>query len=166
MGRALFAVEQWRKEKPDLDLLPMEVIGLLSEASSMVTRNGLAPFFKRCCLQPGEFDVLATLRRAGKPHALTPTELYEATMVTSGAMTNRIDRLEQAGLVARKANPQDRRGVVVELTQKGFELIDKAIVDHVENERRLLSGLTETEQRQLAGLLCKLVRSEALQDGE
>ena len=85
MGRAAWAIEQWRKERPDLELTPMAVIGRISEAAQIIGRDRLAPVFAQYGLQRGEFDVLATLRRSGAPHALTPTALYEATMVTSGA---------------------------------------------------------------------------------
>src|SRR3569832_1575086 len=118
MDRAARAIEQWRRERPDLDVSPMGAIGRLNEASALIARDRLAPVFARFGLQSGEFDVLATLRRSGAPYALTPTELYEATMVTSGAMTARLDRLEKAGLIQRAPHPNDRRGVVVQLTGK------------------------------------------------
>lgn len=135
----------------------MAVLGRLSEAASLIGRDRLNPLFARFGLQSGEFDVLATLRRSGAPYALTPTALYEATMVTSGAMTNRLDRLEKSGLIARGPHPEDRRGVVVKLTEKGRALIDEAVAAHVENEREILSVLTETEQETLAALLQKLI---------
>ncbi|TIM67601.1 MAG: MarR family transcriptional regulator, partial [Mesorhizobium sp.] len=119
----------------------------------------LAPLFARFGLQSGEFDVLATLRRSGSPYALTPTALYEATMVTSGAMTNRLDRLEKSGLIMRGPHPNDRRGVVVQLTEKGLALVDEAVAAHVANEHEILSGLTRTEQDTLARLLEKLIGS-------
>jgi DNA-binding MarR family transcriptional regulator len=103
--------------------------------------------------------VLATLRRSGAPYALTPTALYEATMVTSGAMTARLDRLEKAGLIARAPHPEDRRGVLVQLTDKGRELIDEAVTAHVENEHRILAGLTIAEQETLIKLLEKLINT-------
>ena len=102
-------------------------------------------------------DVLATLRRSGPPYALTPTALYEATMVTSGAITARLDRLEKAELISRGPHPADRRGVVVQLTGKGRALIDEAVTAHVENEHQILSGLSREEQDTLARLLAKLV---------
>jgi DNA-binding MarR family transcriptional regulator len=135
----------------------MALIGRLSEASQAISRDRLAPLFASFGLQRGEFDVLATLRRSGAPYALTPTALYEATMVTSGAMTARLDRLEKAGLIARAPHPADRRGVLVRLTGKGRELIDEAVTAHVENERRILSGLTAKEQETLIELLEKLI---------
>ncbi|TPK77446.1 MarR family transcriptional regulator [Mesorhizobium sp. B2-4-15] len=157
MDRAAKAIEQWRRERPDLDVSPMGVIGRLNEASSLIARDRLAPVFARFGLQSGEFDVLATLRRSGQPYALTPTELYEATMVTSGAMTARLDRLEKAGLILRAPHPSDRRGVVVQLTEKGLALIDEAVTAHVANEHEILSGLTKAEHETLSSLLEKLI---------
>lgn len=137
----------------------MAVIGRLNEVSSLIARDRLAPLFARFGLQAGEFDVLATLRRSGSPYALTPTALYEATMVTSGAMTNRLDRLEKAGLILRAPHPNDRRGIVVRLTEKGLALIDEAVAAHVANEHEILSGLTQTERETLSHLLEKLIGS-------
>ncbi|MBZ9695384.1 MarR family transcriptional regulator [Mesorhizobium sp. ESP6-5] len=159
MDRAGKAIEQWRRERPDLDVSPMAVIGRLNEVSSLIARDRLAPLFARFGLQAGEFDVLATLRRSGSPYALTPTALYEATMVTSGAMTNRLDRLEKAGLILRAPHPNDRRGIVVRLTEKGLALIDEAVAAHVANEHQILSGLTQTERETLSHLLEKLIGS-------
>jgi DNA-binding MarR family transcriptional regulator len=161
MDRAARAVEQWQRERPDLDVSPMAVLGRLRQAATMISRTRLDPLFEKFGLQSGEFDVLATLRRSGAPFALTPTALYEATMVTSGAMTNRLDRLEKAGLIARAPHPEDRRGVIVQLTAKGRALIDEAVTAHVENEHNVLSGLTREEQDRLAELLAKLIRSVA-----
>ena len=137
----------------------MGVLGRLNEASSLIARDRLAPLFARFGLQAGEFDVLATLRRSGSPYALTPTALYEATMVTSGAMTNRLDRLETSGLIQRGPHPNDRRGIVVRLTEKGLALIDEAVTAHVANEHEILAGLTRTEQETLSRLLEKLIGS-------
>lgn len=159
MDRAAMAVEQWNRERPDLDVSPMAVLGRLNEAASLIARDRLAPLFAQFGLQSGEFDVLATLRRSGAPYALTPTALYEATMVTSGAMTNRLDRLEKTGLIARAPHPSDRRGVVVQLTEKGLALIDKAVTAHVANEHQILAGLTHAEQETLSHLLERLIKS-------
>lgn len=161
MQRAERAVRQWRKERPDLDVSPMAVLGRLSEAATIISRDRLAPVFAKFGLQHGEFDVLATLRRSGPPLSLTPTELYEATMITSGGMTSRLDRLERSGLIARKAHPTDRRGTIVQLTDKGRRLIDDALTAHVENEHQILAGLTPAEREQLAELLGKLLDSLA-----
>ena len=151
------AVEQWRRERPELDLLSMEILGRMAELAQTVGRNHLEPLFAEYGLQRGEFDVLAALRRSGKPYALTPTALYEAIMVSSGGMTNRLDRLERAGLIERRPNPQDRRGIIVALSDKGLELIDRAVPAHLENEHRVLSGLSAEEQQQLNALLAKLL---------
>lgn len=157
MDRASQASEQWRKERPDLDVLPMALLGRLKEATQLVLRNHLEPLFLAMGLQPGEFDVLATLRRSGAPYALTPTALYDASMVTSGAMTGRIDRLAREGLVERTENPDDRRGTLVKLTQSGFTMIDGMMTEHVANERRVLAGMNRAEQKQLSELLAKLI---------
>ncbi|MGX5826447.1 MarR family winged helix-turn-helix transcriptional regulator [Mesorhizobium sp. 43Arga] len=159
MDRAAKAIEQWKRERPDLDVSPMGVLGRLNEASSLIARDRLAPLFARFGLQAGEFDVLATLRRSGSPYALTPTALYEATMVTSGAMTNRLDRLEKAGLILRGPHPNDRRGIVVQLSEKGLALIEEALTAHVANEHEILAGLNDAERETLARLLGKLIAS-------
>lgn len=159
MSRATRAAEEWARERPDLDPLPMAVLGVLAEAAHVVARDHLRPFFAVHGLQPGEFDVLATLRRAGPPHALSPTALYDATMVTSGAMTGRIDRLERAGWVARQPDPDDRRGTLVALTAQGHALIDGLMAPHVQNGQRVLAGLSRAEQEALLGLLAKLLAS-------
>lgn len=159
MDRARRAVEQWQRERPDLDVSVMVPIGRLSEAAQLIGRDHLAPFFRAHGLQRGEFDVLATLRRAGAPHALSPTALYDATMVTSGAMTARIDRLERAGLVARQPDPDDRRGILVSLTPEGRSLVDNVVTEHVANEARILAGLTSDECETLSRLLGKLIET-------
>ncbi|MHA6823169.1 MarR family winged helix-turn-helix transcriptional regulator [Ralstonia pseudosolanacearum] len=157
MDRAALAVEQWNRERPDLDVNSMLLLGRLGEAAIVIARERLNPLFAEYGLQPGEFDVLATLRRSGAPYALTPTALYDAAMMSSGGMTNRIDRLQQAGWVERRPNPEDGRGTLVALTKAGFALIDQAVGAHVENQRAVLSVLTDAEQRQLAKLLSKLI---------
>ena len=157
MDRAEIAVSQWRREKPELDLLPMKVVGRLSEAAMLMGRNRLEPLFAQYGLQRGEFDVLATLRRSGEPYALTPTQLYDATMVSSGGMTNRLDRLEKAGLIARKPNPDDRRGTLVSLTDRGLRLVDEIVPVHLENERDALKSLTVEEQVSLSDLLGRVI---------
>ncbi|KVD70839.1 MarR family transcriptional regulator [Burkholderia sp. ABCPW 14] len=161
MDRAAHAVEQWRRERPDLDASSMIVLGRLQEAALVISRDRLNPLFARYGLQPGEFDVLATLRRCGAPYALTPTALYDAAMISSGSMTNRIDRIERAGWVERRPNPADGRGTLVGLTPAGFALIDGVVVAHVDNQRRVLSSLSDAEQRQLAKLLDKLLQGQA-----
>ena len=157
MDRASRAFEQWQRERPDLDGLAMALFGRLAEAAQRVARDHLNPLFQAQGLAPGEFDVLATLRRSGPPYALSPTALYDATMVTSGAMTGRIDRLEKAGWVVRAPDPEDRRGVLVSLTGAGRTLTDEVVTRHVANEVRLLAGLSRREQETLADLLGKLL---------
>jgi len=157
MDRADVAIDQWARERPDLPSLPMALLGRLSEASERVLRDHLNPLFAEAGLQPGEFDVLATLRRSGDPYMLSPTRLYEAAMISSGGMTNRIDRLERAGLVERRPDPNDRRGKLIALTAAGKRVVDETITKHVENEVRLLSVLTTAEQEKLNALLKKLI---------
>lgn len=151
------ASAQWRKERPDLDVESMALLGRVKEATQLVLRDHLEPMFVANGLHPGEFDVLATLRRAGAPYALTPTALYEASMVTSGAMTGRIDRLAREGLIERAQNPEDRRGTLVKLSEAGFALVDRMMTEHVANEVRILAGLTRAEQERLSALLAKLI---------
>jgi DNA-binding MarR family transcriptional regulator len=135
----------------------MAVFGRLSEAAERVMREHMNPLFAEAGLQSGEFDVLATLRRSGEPYMLSPTRLYEATMISSGGMTDRLDRLERAGLVERRPGPKDRRGKLIALTDAGRRLIDETIGRHVANEERLLLALTQTEQEMLDALLRKLI---------
>lgn len=163
--RATIAAIQWRRERPDLDPFPMEVLGRLLECALLINRDRLNPLFARFNLQTGEFDVLATLRRSGKPYALTPTALYEVLMISSGGMTSRIDRLEKAGLIKRRKHPTDRRGTLVALTPNGKTLIDELLAQHVENERNVLSALDAGEQEQLSDLLAKLLSSLAASTG-
>ncbi|TXN47040.1 MarR family transcriptional regulator [Methylobacterium sp. WL7] len=155
--RAAQAVAQWRRERPDIEAFPMEVLGRLTELAQLVVRDRLNPVFAEFGLQQGEFDVVATLRRSGAPYALTPTALCDAAMISSGGMTARIDRLEKAGLIARRKHPTDRRGTLVALTDEGKKLIDALLPVHVETERRVLAVLTDGQQRTLNALLAKLL---------
>ena len=157
--RAGVAVAQWRKQRPDLDHSPIAVLGRLAEAAQLVQRDHLEPLFTRFGINGGEYDVLASLRRAGGDCALTPTALCAATMLSSGGMTDRLDRLEQAGLIERRPNPADRRGSLVALTKRGFARVEAVVVAHLENERHVLAGLAKAEQKQLAALLAKLIAS-------
>ena len=156
MNRVKHAVAQWQREMPDLDLLPMEVVGYL-KTTQLLTQERLQVFFKSHGLQAGEFDVLATLRRAGPPYRLGPTQLFETLMISSGGMTSRLDRLEKAGLIVRSPNPEDRRGTLVSLTDKGLALMERMIPEHVDNEARMLAALSREEQETLSELLGKLL---------
>jgi DNA-binding MarR family transcriptional regulator len=151
-------LKQWSQERPDLDPAPMGVIGRISRASRYIDQY-LQQNFARFGLNGGEFDVLATLRRNGAPYQLTPTTLFRSVMLSSGAMTNRLDHLEKAGYIERKPDPNDRRGTLVTLTDQGLELIDQAVAAHITHEQQLLASLTVDEQQLLAELLRKLLLS-------
>ncbi|WP_051805390.1 MarR family winged helix-turn-helix transcriptional regulator [Streptomyces sp. NRRL F-2747] len=143
---------EWARERPDVDVAPQGVIGRLHRLGLLLT-DRLCLVYRRYGLSEGEFDVLAALRRAGAPYERAPGELAVHTMVTTGAMTKRIDRLERDGLVARRRSAADGRGRVVALTQAGRELIDRAFTEHMENERGLLEGLTPRQAGELEALL-------------
>ncbi|MFE7170766.1 MarR family winged helix-turn-helix transcriptional regulator [Streptomyces sp. NPDC057616] len=143
---------EWARERPDLDVSPQGVIGRLHRLAGLLTEQ-LCVVYRRFGLSEGEFDVLATLRRAGDPFERAPSELSEHTMVTTGAMTKRLDRLERAGLVSRRRSEADGRGRVVALTDAGRDLIDAAFTEHMRNERRLLDTLAPKEAAQLQALL-------------
>ena len=149
VGRIL---AQWHRERPDLDVSPMGVIGRLHRLARALDAE-LAPVFASAGLGDGDFDVLAALRRAGAPYELSPGELVRATMVTSGATSKRLDRLERGGLVAREPDPDDARGRRVRLTDEGLATVDRLVAAHVANEHRLLAGLDADERAALAGLL-------------
>ncbi|ASM52567.1 hypothetical protein PNIG_a0232 [Pseudoalteromonas nigrifaciens] len=149
-------IAQWNKERPDLDPSPMGVMGRLVRTDVMFSKE-LQTVFGRFGLNGGEFDVLATIRRSGKPFTLSPSQLLQTLMLTSGSMTNRIDKLEAKDLVARSFDPNDRRGVMVSLTEKGFQLIDQVVEEHIAKGQSLLSPLDKSEQQQLAVLLKKLL---------
>jgi DNA-binding MarR family transcriptional regulator len=151
-------LEQWQAQRPDLDVSAMGVLGRLSRLSLLVGAE-LGRTFAAHGLDRASFDVLATLRRAGPPFRLTPTELMRCTMVTSGAVTQRLDRLEARGLVRRHPNEADGRGVHVGLTAAGRKLIDKVLPDHVATEERLLAALTRAQRDALAGTLRTLLES-------
>ena len=145
---------QWAAERPDLDASPMGIVGRISRLSLVVEKE-LEPVFEQWGLNHWSFDMLATLRRAGAPYQLSPTELFRSMMVTSGTMTNRIDRLAEKGLVRRIPDPEDRRGILVELTDQGRELIDSALISHVATEARPIQPLSREEQSTLTVLLRK-----------
>jgi DNA-binding MarR family transcriptional regulator len=145
---------QWNRERPDLDVGPMGLLGRLSRLRNHVSRDVEAEF-ARHGLNLSSFDVLATLRRSGPPYRLSPGELMETMMITSGTMTNRIDQLEKAGMVERLDNPEDRRGVIIALTDKGFEVVDKTVTAHVANQHKIVAPLDAYERQQLNTLLTK-----------
>jgi DNA-binding MarR family transcriptional regulator len=153
-------IEQWHRERPDLDPSPLGVIGRLHRLADTLN-TALRELFAEAGLSDGDFDVLASLRRSGEPYALTPTELAATTMVTSGAVTKRVDRLEAQGWVSRTVSAADARSRSIALTPSGRALIDDLFPRHVENERRLLAGLSAAEQADLARLLEKWGRSLA-----
>ncbi|MCQ1577353.1 MarR family transcriptional regulator [Streptomyces parvus] len=157
---------EWARERPDVDVSPQAVIGRLHRLGLLLTGR-LNLVYRRYGLSEGEFDVLATLRRAGEPFERAPGELAAHTMVTTGAMTKRIDRLERDGLVARRRSAADGRGRVVALTEAGRTLIDRAFTDHMENERVLLDALEPREAAQLERLLTTwLAKVEPVRGGE
>jgi DNA-binding MarR family transcriptional regulator len=149
---------QWARQRPDLDASPMAVIGRLKRLTRLL-EGELRRVFAEHGLDAASFDVLATLRRSDPPHRLTPAQLMRAAMVTSGAVTQRLDRLEAAGLVGRSRSTADARVVHVELTPRGRALIDEALPDHVANEHRVLAALDGGEQAALAGMLRTLLLS-------
>ena len=144
--------EEWRRERPDLDVAPQGVIGRLHRVAALLT-DELVAVYREHGLGEGDFDVLATLRRAGAPYERTPGELAEHTMITTGGMTKRIDRLEEAGLVTRRSSERDGRGRVVALTELGRERIDAAVTAHLANERRLLDELDPADAAELERIL-------------
>ena len=147
---------QWARERPELDTWPVAVVARVGRVSRYLD-GGMEELFERHGINRASWDVLAALRRVGPPFRLSPTELYNSVMRTSGAMTRRLDRLEYAGLVVRGANPEDRRGLLIELTAAGRALVDEIAEDHVENERSMIEALTNEEQQELAKLLKKLL---------
>jgi len=149
-------VSAWRTQRPDLDVSPLEVLSRVSRLSKHLERERRAAFAAHG-IESWEFDVLTALRRAGEPYEMSPGALLRATLVTSGTMTNRINRLVTAGLVTRHPDPEDRRGVLVRLTQAGMERVDAALADLLRRERELLAGLDQGEQRALADLLRRLL---------
>lgn len=149
---------QWRRERPDLQVSPMGVLGRLFRVAQLADA-ALAAGLTDHHLQPGWFDLLAALRRAGEPYELNPTQLMHATMLSSGGMTKRLDRLVEAGLVRRRPDPADRRGTLVRLTRKGKAVVDKAVETHVAHEERLLRSLKQGDRRALDRLLRTLLSS-------
>lgn len=148
-------VAAWHRERPDLDLTPLHVLSRvtrLAKRLDLARRDAFAGFE----LESWEFDVLSALRRAGPPYRLSPSQLIEATLVTSGTMTNRVDRLQERGLVLRLPSPRDGRGVLVELTAAGAAAVDGALTALLARERALLAGLSAAQQEQLSAALREL----------
>ena len=145
-------VAAWQAQRPDLDIEPLQVLSRVSRLARHLDRARRAAFASHG-LEPWGFDVLSALRRQGPPYQLSPGALLRATLVTSGTMTNRIDRLAEAGLVSRHPDPQDKRGVLVTLTPRGLAAVDAALEDLLRSERELLTGLDRAERRELAALL-------------
>lgn len=146
-------LEQWGRERPDVDASPMGIIGRVHRLADILHAH-LRPVFADAGLLPGDFDVLASLRRSGEPFELTPGQLGASTMITSGAVTKRVDRLAAQGLLQRSPDPAgDGRSKPVRLTEAGHQLVDRLLPHHVANERRLLASLSEVEQATLTSLL-------------
>lgn len=149
-------VAAWRRERPDLDVAPLEVLSRVSRLSRHLDIARRQAFSAQG-LEAWEFDVLSALRRSGEPYELTPGDLLRETLVTSGTMTNRIDRLAARGLLTRRASPRDRRAVLVSLTDEGRRLADQALEALLEHERELLVGLSTADRARLAGQLKALL---------
>lgn len=143
---------KWHQERPDLDVSPQGIIGRLHRLAARLTEE-LVAVYAEFGLGEGEFDILATLRREGPPYELTPSDLVAWTMVSSGAVTKRVDRCVEQRWVTRRVSETDGRGRVVALTAAGLDLIDRAFEAHMANERRLVSSLNEMERARLAHLL-------------
>jgi DNA-binding MarR family transcriptional regulator len=149
-------LDAWRRERPDLDVAPMEVLSRISRLAHHLDQRR-ARAFSAHGLEPWEFDVLAALRRSGPPYQLTPGQLLRETLVTSGTMTNRVDRLVARNLVSRDDHPGDRRGVLVRLTNRGQETVDAALADLLDAERDMLTDLPGTDRTRLVEALRRLL---------
>ena len=150
--------EQWRTQRPDLDPTPIGVFGRASRLTRLVEARG-KKLLRRLGLRPWEYEMLATLRRAGPAGGLTPTELSEALLVSSATLTNRLDQLERTGLIERQDHPDDRRALLVGLTNDGRQQADRAVEAYLSQERELLNALNVRERKSLEGLLRKLLLS-------
>jgi len=145
-------VEQWAKEKPELETEPMAMMGRIMRIAKYMETQ-VAELHKKYDMKLGEFDVLATLRRSGKPYRLTPSELIGSMMLTSGAMTNRLDKLEAKWLISREHSKEDRRSVSVQLTKDGLILIDQMMTEHVETQKKLVKSLSASQKKNTNQLL-------------
>lgn len=148
-------VGAWTRERPDIDFAPLQVLSRVDRLARHLDRSRRSAF-TASGLEPWEFDVLAALRRAGKPYQLSPKALLQQTLVSSGTMTNRIDRLVERQLVERRTDPHDGRGVLVVMTDAGRERVDVAIAELVAEEAALLASLSRADQERLSALLRKL----------
>jgi DNA-binding MarR family transcriptional regulator len=151
-------VEQWRRERPDLDPSAKHITGRIVRLGSLF-QQAYAETFGEIGLNDGDYGILVTLRRAGAPFELTPTDLARHRMMTSGGMTAALDRLERKGLLARRPNPEDRRGSLVCLSEDGRRLVERAMALHADRERELVTALSDRERSQLEALLRKLLLS-------
>lgn len=149
---------QWQRECPEVDVSPIGVIGRLSRLSRIL-ENNIESLYAIHGVQGGRFSVLAALRRSGPPYRLSPTDLANSLLVTSGAMTNRLERLSRQGLITRVRDPHDRRFVMVVLTERGRAVTDRVLHAHLANERALLSVLDEATQKTLSDVLRTLLLS-------
>lgn len=149
-------IDQWRRERPDLDLSAMGVFGRIALLTA-VLGPAVEQVFERHGLRRGEFDVLTALRRSGPPYTLIPSKLSAALMMSRAGMTSRLDRLEEAGLVERRLDPDDRRSFLVTLTERGRAVIDATLTEHAANLARLISPLTPEETRTLERALKTLL---------
>lgn len=149
-------VDAWQQERPDLDVAPLQILSRVSRLARYLDIARREAFAAND-LEPGEFDVLAALRRTGKPYALTPSALISQNLVTSGTMTNRIDRLESKNLVARLPDPSDGRGVLVQLTQSGKSAVDRALEELLSREKQLLATVSKVDREKLANVLRDIV---------
>jgi len=153
-----FVMAQWAQERPDLELSAMAVVGRLHRSTRLISRQ-LREHFKAEGIEEWEFDMLATLRRSGAPWTLSPKDLVATTMVGSSALTHRVDLLLEREWLTREINPNNRREVLLTLTQGGIDLVDRVLEGHIRNERHQIAGLSATEQEQLNLLLRKLLLS-------
>lgn len=142
------AIRQWQYEKPDLESSEMLLIGRLINCTILIT-NELEALYNSHNINRGEFDVLSTLRRSGKPYELTPTELFSTLMITSGTMTNRLQQLKKKGFIKRTPDPEDARSMKVILSPQGLKLIDELIYQHVELEKKLNRLIPDQTQKTL-----------------
>jgi DNA-binding MarR family transcriptional regulator len=147
-------IAAWKRERPDLDLTPLSILSRITRISRHLDIARRDAFGE---LENWGFDVLAALRRAGNPHQLSPGQLMQETMVTSGTMTNRLDKLEELQLITREPDPQDGRGSLVTLTKAGIRAVDAAMEELLKNERKLIKDLADKDQVQLTELLSTLV---------